>query len=88
MIIAACIEYCLDRTASGGIIELECRRREEGIAILCAGNPELAAASETEGRLTHLELPYSELRDELIFMHNQNSPNLELRLPFHFNPRI
>ena len=86
MILAACIEYCLDRTASGGIITLGCRRRGDGIAILCTGNPGHAVA-EDAGTLSDREVLYNdvldEFRDNLTTLDNQSGPGLELFLSFH-----
>jgi len=86
MILAACIEYCLDQTAGGGVITLECQRRGDGIAILCTGNPGLVVA-EKAGIPPDRDALYNDVLDEfsdsLKTLNNQSSTGLELFLPFH-----
>lgn len=82
MVLAACIEYCLDRTAGGGVINLECRRRREGIAVLCTGSPVLSAA-ENPGFPSYCDV-LDEFRDHLSTLGSQGATGLELRVPSLF----
>lgn len=89
-ILAACIEYCLDRTATGGVITVGCRREDGGITIFCKGNPGLAPAEDAGSRATRVA-PYNGVldafRDNLSTLDNHGGPGFGLFLPFHFSPK-
>lgn len=83
MVVGACIEYCLDRTASGGAVTLDCRRKDEGIVIGCRGTPGLPE-DEEDGASTLPQAGYHDVLD--LFRHalttkdTMAGPDLELLL--------
>ena len=86
MILAACIEYCLDRTAAGGTISLKCRRSGEGIAIRCTGKP-ISMEAEDTGAPPDRDESYNEtLRElcaDLSHIDDQDQAGLEFILPYN-----
>jgi len=84
MTLAACIEYCLDQTAGGGLISLACQQRGEQVAISCMGNPGLGVAEPVEER-NHGDALRGDAIDGTLHhlspSADRDGPGLELVLP-------
>jgi len=85
LILVACLEYCFDRTASGGIITMQAHRRKKGIAIQCLMEP----CSNSKENVQELPHELKGFQETLQVFNAQLSPisspgqqGLELILPF------
>ena len=82
--LAACIEYCLDRTAGGGVVSLECRRQGEDVAISCRGTPRPDNADDA-GDQRHGAPPHSDVMDGVLHVlapvADPDGPSMVLVLP-------
>lgn len=86
MILAACLEYCLDRTESGGVINLRYRRVSNGIAIHCFGKP-FSGQTEDAEALPASEFSFKDALDtlnvRLLPLNTDGQIGVELILPFN-----
>jgi hypothetical protein len=64
LILATCIEYCLDHTAEGGMVTICCRRTGSNTTIRIRGNPDSSTA-EKDRNLAKTAEDLRELLEEL-----------------------
>ena len=84
LILAGCLEYCFDRTASGGDITLQSKRTKNGITFQCMMQPDSNSMENVQDLLHEFE----EFQETLTGLNAQLSPisspgqqGLELILP-------
>ncbi|MBW1786180.1 MAG: hypothetical protein JRK53_06105 [Deltaproteobacteria bacterium] len=84
LVLAACIEYCMDRTTVGGEIVLQCMPTQGGTAIRCSSDrgPNPVEGAETIQHLQdRLRDPMERLGAQLCVLSADNQVGLELILP-------
>ncbi len=64
MVLSACLEYCLNRTAGQGVMELQAYRKEGSIVIRCVSHP-ITKQKENIERLSDLQMSLKGLLDDL-----------------------
>ncbi len=84
LILVACLEYCFDRTARGGIVTLQSHRPEKGISIQCLMEP-CSSSKENVQELPNEVKGFQEtlqvLNAQLFPISNPGQQGLELILP-------
>lgn len=64
MVLSACLEYCMNRTADRGVMKLQGYRKEGNVVIRCAGGP-IVKKKEDAGGFSGLQMKLSESLDNL-----------------------
>ncbi len=86
LILVACLEYCLDHTASGGVITLQSQKTSQGIAIQSVTEPG-SSLTENAGtlpdELAGLQEALEALGARLIPLSTPGQQGLELILPLN-----
>jgi len=84
LILVACLEYCLDHTASGGVITLQSQRTSQGIAIQSVTEPGWSLTENADtlpDELAGLQEALEGLGARLIPLSTPGQQGLELILP-------
>ena len=84
-IMAQCVESCLEHTANGGVITLQCRKHDRGVILACQGEPfsHGAEAVNTFDQATaKLNAPIRELGAELSSHKSGDRGGFEITLPY------
>ena len=85
LILVACLEYCLGRTARGGVVTLQSHRTKKGIAIQCLMEPDLKSMGnidELPHEFTGLQETLHNINAQLVPINRPGQQGLELILPF------
>ena len=86
LILVACLEYCLDHTASGGMITLQTHRTSQGIAIQSVTEPGWSLTENADtlpDELAGLQEALEALGARLIPLSTPGQKGLELILPLN-----
>jgi len=84
LILVACLEYCFDRTASGGIVTMQAHRRKKGIAIQCLMEPDsksMENIDEIPHEFTGLQETLRGINAQLVPIQRPGQQGRELNLP-------
>ncbi|MBU2497770.1 MAG: hypothetical protein KKE57_02605 [Proteobacteria bacterium] len=84
MILAACLEYCLARTASQGVITLQCQHKGKEIAIQCVSEPNSSPKEDVHefpNLQANLQQALDDLGLRLLPLSGKHQVGLELILP-------
>ena len=84
LILVACLEYCFDRTASGGDITLESKRTKNGITFQCMMQPDsnsMENIDELPLEFTGLQETIHNINAQLVPINRPGQQGLELILP-------
>ena len=84
LILVACLEYCFDRIARGGVVTLQSHRTEKGIAVQCLMEPcsnSKEDVQELPNELDGFQETLQDLNAQLYPISNPGQQGLELILP-------
>lgn len=84
LILVVCLEYCFDRTASGGIVTMQVHKRKEEIAIQCLMEPDSKSMKnivEPYHEFASLQETLNDINAQLISISHPGQQGLELIVP-------
>ena len=85
LVIAKCVESCIEHTANGGVITLQCRKGDRGVALGCQGEPlsgGTEAADTLDSKTADLNDTLQRLGAELSSFSTGDRSGFEIALPY------